>query len=90
MARISSECLVRALSRAGFKVFRRTPESTILERGLRAVAIRTRAEVGCEVLIDVRRMAGLSWQEMDAALAATSLAATPADERDDDDVSPMP
>ncbi len=71
VARISSKAFVRALAAAGFTVYRRTRESTILERGIRAVAIRTCAELDGAVIMDLRRMAGLSWQELDAALAGT-------------------
>jgi hypothetical protein len=72
MRRISSEAFVEALSAVGFAVYRRTPEATILERGLRAVTIRTSSVLDAEVLVDLRRMAGLSWQELDDALATAS------------------
>lgn len=70
MARISSDAFVRALTHAGFAVYRRTPQATILERGGRAVAVRNLAVLGCEAVMDLRRMAGLTWEELDAALAA--------------------
>jgi hypothetical protein len=70
MKRTSSETIVRALLLAGFRVYRRDADATILERGLRAVTVRTRAEVPADVLMDLRRMAGLSWQDLDCALAA--------------------
>lgn len=68
---MSSEMLVRALVWAGFSVYRNTPESIILERGIRAVAVPARKHVRDAQLMDVRRMAGLSWQELDTALSQT-------------------
>jgi hypothetical protein len=70
MRRFSSDTLVRALGLAGFTVYRQTGEATILERGLRAVTVRSCAVLESEVLMDLRRMAGLSWLELDAALGA--------------------
>lgn len=54
---------------AGFAVYRSTPEATILERGARAVTVQTSAELDCAAIMDLRRMAGLTWQELDVALA---------------------
>jgi hypothetical protein len=68
--RISSEVFVRALMLEGFAVFRQTSQATILERGFRAVAVRHGTALGSQALMDLRRMAGLSWQELDAALDA--------------------
>jgi hypothetical protein len=72
MGHLSSDTLVRALGLAGFTVYRETREATILERGLRAVTVRRCTVLESGVLMDLRRMAGLSWRELDAALEATT------------------
>ncbi len=70
MRTISSDTFVNALSRAGFVVFRQTAEATILERGPRAVVVPTRERLEDDLLVDLRRMSGVRWQDLDELLAA--------------------
>ena len=63
-----SEDLVAALCRAGFVVYRRADNGTILERGTRAVVVPTRRMLAPEVVTDLRRIAGVSWRDLDALL----------------------
>ena len=65
---ISSDAFVRALTRAGFVIYRRAPPATILERGTRAVVVPERLRLSVDVLSDLRKMAGLTWREIDALL----------------------
>lgn len=69
MRSISSDSFVRLLMRAGFVIYRETLESTILERGTRAIVVAARPRLPLEVLLDLRKMAGLTWREIDALLA---------------------
>jgi hypothetical protein len=68
MRAISSDTFIRALTRAGFVVYRQAPLATILERGTRAVVVPDRARLPADVLADLRRMAGLTWREVEALL----------------------
>jgi len=68
MRSISSAVFIRALTRAGFVIYRRAPAATILERGTRAVVVPERARLSLDVLFDLRRMAGLTWREVEALL----------------------
>lgn len=72
MTTISSEVFVQALCVAGFAIYRSTSEATILERGGRAVTIPTCPVLDSTVVMDLRRMAGLSLRELDVALAAAT------------------
>jgi hypothetical protein len=71
----ASEDFVAALCRAGFVVYRRADEATILERGARAVVVPTRAWLEPEVVSDLRRMAGVSWRDFDELLGGSQDAA---------------
>jgi hypothetical protein len=64
-----SEHFVAALCRAGFVVYRRAAQATILERGARAVVVPTREWLAPEVVSDLRRIAGVTWRDFDALLA---------------------
>lgn len=68
MSPISSDAFVEALSRAGFVVYRREPGATILERGLRAVVVPWRRSLTPDILLDLRRMAGLTLREIESLL----------------------
>jgi hypothetical protein len=69
---ISSDVFIHALTRAGFVIYRRAPPSTILERGTRAVVVPERARLSLDVLSDLRKMAGLTWREVEALLGDSS------------------
>jgi hypothetical protein len=62
---LSSDQFVAALERAGFIVFKKTPDATILERGARAVVVPTRERMADDLIIDLRRMSGLSWTDLE-------------------------
>ena len=66
---VSGERIVTALERGGFVVYRRHRLATILERGLRAVAVPNVPELPPQALSTVRKMTGLSVAEFDALLA---------------------
>jgi hypothetical protein len=70
---LSSERFIRALERGGFVVFRRDPIATILERGMRAVAVPNTSRLSPQTILMVRRMTGLSRAELDALLANDEL-----------------
>lgn len=68
MRPISSDAFIRALTRSGFVIYRQAAASTILERGTRAVVVPEGARLAPDVLFDLRRMAGLTWREVEALL----------------------
>ena len=68
MPPISSEMFVRALTRVGFVIYRASASSTILERGTRAIVVPARRRLAAEIVGDLRRMAGLTWREIDELL----------------------
>lgn len=80
---------MRALSRAGFAIYRQTADATILERGLRAVTVRTCSALDGGVLMDLRRMAGLSWRELDAAVEEVEATTCPEASRPTEEVSSL-
>jgi hypothetical protein len=65
---ISGPRLVSALERAGFVVFRRHAIATLLERGLRAVAVPNQRVLPPQAIRSVRQMSGLSAHELDELL----------------------
>jgi len=65
MPSISSDTFVRALTRAGFVIYRASAAATILERGSRAVVVPARRRLAADIIADLRRMAGLTWREID-------------------------
>jgi hypothetical protein len=66
---VSGDRIVSALERGGFVIFRRHQIATILERGVRAVAVPNLPDVPPQALQSVRLMSGLSVDEFDALLA---------------------
>jgi hypothetical protein len=66
MLAMSSDTFVRILMRVGFVIYRPGPPATILERGTRAVVVPERARLSPDVVIDLRKMAGLTWRELEA------------------------
>jgi hypothetical protein len=66
---VSGDSLVRALERGGFVVFRRHRVATLLERGLRAVAVPNLNALPPQALSTVRQMSGLTVAELRALLA---------------------
>jgi hypothetical protein len=69
MLAMSSETFVRILTSAGFVVYRSGPPTTILERGTRAVVVPERARLSPDVVLDLRKMAGLTWRELETLAA---------------------
>jgi hypothetical protein len=65
---VSGAAVVRALERGGFVVYRRHSIATLLERGVRAVAVPNLDELPPQALSSVRQMTGLSVAELDALL----------------------
>ena len=65
MPSISSDTFVRVLVRAGFVIYRASTAATILERGSRAVVVPSRRRLAADIISDLRRMAGLTWREID-------------------------
>jgi hypothetical protein len=79
--RLSGAALVRALERGGFVVYRRHRVATLLERGVRAVAVPNLDELPPQALCSIRMMTGLSVAELDALLG---------DQNDHDDAAAVP
>ena len=69
LAGISSAHLVDALLRGGFELFRVDRQGTILERDGRAVVIPHGPRMPVDVVDELRRIAGLSPQELATLLA---------------------
>jgi hypothetical protein len=69
MFAMSSESFVRILTRVGFVVYRSGPPATLLERGTRAVVVPERTRLSPDVVFDLRKMAGLTWRELETLVA---------------------